>query len=108
MPPRLYESRTSADVRGFNYVLGFRLCQHLHFLNTRNASIVPAAGPSPPPRHRRPSLATSSWLVFFFYFSSIFFFIPQFGKKVTYFNYLSELHEHLKFDQLIVPPEVQR
>uniref|UniRef100_A0A8D0RL56 Rho GTPase activating protein 8 n=1 Tax=Sus scrofa TaxID=9823 RepID=A0A8D0RL56_PIG len=32
----------------------------------------------------------------------------KFGKKVTYFNYLSELHEHLKFDQLIVPPEVQR
>ncbi|XP_047641970.1 rho GTPase-activating protein 8 isoform X1 [Phacochoerus africanus] len=32
----------------------------------------------------------------------------KFGKKVTYFNYLSELHEHLKFDQLIIPPEVQR
>uniref|UniRef100_A0A2K5JXB9 Rho-GAP domain-containing protein n=1 Tax=Colobus angolensis palliatus TaxID=336983 RepID=A0A2K5JXB9_COLAP len=30
----------------------------------------------------------------------------KFGKKVTYFNYLSELHEHLKYDQLIIPPEV--
>ncbi|XP_034843218.1 rho GTPase-activating protein 8 [Mirounga angustirostris] len=32
----------------------------------------------------------------------------KFGKKVIYFNYLSELHEHLKYDQLIVPPEVLR
>lgn len=32
----------------------------------------------------------------------------KFGKKVTYFNYLSELREHLKYDQLIVPPEVLR
>ncbi|PNJ37294.1 PRR5-ARHGAP8 isoform 2, partial [Pongo abelii] len=32
----------------------------------------------------------------------------KFGKKVTYFNYLSELHEHLKYDQLIIPPEVLR
>nr|XP_031319273.1 rho GTPase-activating protein 8 isoform X1 [Camelus dromedarius] len=32
----------------------------------------------------------------------------KFGKKVTYFNYLSELREHLKDDQLIVPPEVLR
>lgn len=30
----------------------------------------------------------------------------KFGKKVTYFNYLSELHEHLKCDQLAIPPEV--
>uniref|UniRef100_A0A2K5LN94 Rho GTPase activating protein 8 n=1 Tax=Cercocebus atys TaxID=9531 RepID=A0A2K5LN94_CERAT len=32
----------------------------------------------------------------------------KFGKKVIYFNYLSELHEHLKYDQLIIPPEVLR
>ncbi|XP_021566632.1 rho GTPase-activating protein 8 isoform X1 [Carlito syrichta] len=32
----------------------------------------------------------------------------KFGKKVTYFNYLSELHEHLKCDQLVIPPEVLR
>ncbi|XP_074231784.1 rho GTPase-activating protein 8 isoform X2 [Camelus bactrianus] len=32
----------------------------------------------------------------------------KFGKKVTYFNYLSELREHLRDDQLIVPPEVLR
>ncbi|XP_077932850.1 rho GTPase-activating protein 8 isoform X2 [Halichoerus grypus] len=32
----------------------------------------------------------------------------KFGKKVIYFNYLSELREHLKYDQLIVPPEVLR
>nr|XP_037863252.1 rho GTPase-activating protein 8 isoform X1 [Chlorocebus sabaeus] len=32
----------------------------------------------------------------------------KFGKKVTYFNYLSELHEHLKYDQLMIPPEVLR
>ncbi|KAM9071672.1 LOW QUALITY PROTEIN: rho GTPase-activating protein 8 [Megaptera novaeangliae] len=30
----------------------------------------------------------------------------KFGKKVTYFNYLSELREHFKYDQLIIPPEV--
>ncbi|KAM9229323.1 rho GTPase-activating protein 8-like [Dugong dugon] len=32
----------------------------------------------------------------------------KFGKKITYFNYLSELREHLKYDQLIIPPEVVR
>uniref|UniRef100_A0A452V1V9 Rho GTPase-activating protein 8-like n=1 Tax=Ursus maritimus TaxID=29073 RepID=A0A452V1V9_URSMA len=32
----------------------------------------------------------------------------KFGKKVIYFNYLSELREHLKYDQLLVPPEVLR
>ncbi|XP_027710074.1 rho GTPase-activating protein 8 isoform X3 [Vombatus ursinus] len=32
----------------------------------------------------------------------------KFGKKVTYFNYLSELREHLKYDQLMIPPEVIR
>ncbi|XP_072862713.1 rho GTPase-activating protein 8 isoform X3 [Chlorocebus sabaeus] len=32
----------------------------------------------------------------------------KFGKKVTYFNYLSELREHLKYDQLMIPPEVLR
>ncbi|XP_004438029.1 PREDICTED: rho GTPase-activating protein 8 [Ceratotherium simum simum] len=32
----------------------------------------------------------------------------KFGKKITYFNYLSELREHLKYDQLVVPPEVLR
>ncbi|XP_023376111.1 rho GTPase-activating protein 8 [Pteropus vampyrus] len=32
----------------------------------------------------------------------------KFGKKVTYFNHLSELREHLKCDQLVIPPEVLR
>ncbi|XP_006888192.1 PREDICTED: rho GTPase-activating protein 8 [Elephantulus edwardii] len=32
----------------------------------------------------------------------------KFGKKVTYFNYLNELREHLKCDQLAIPPEVVR
>ncbi|XP_010835902.1 PREDICTED: rho GTPase-activating protein 8 isoform X2 [Bison bison bison] len=32
----------------------------------------------------------------------------KFGKKVTYFNYLSELREHLKYDQLSIPREVLR
>ncbi|XP_015991217.2 rho GTPase-activating protein 8 isoform X1 [Rousettus aegyptiacus] len=32
----------------------------------------------------------------------------KFGKKVTYFNHLSELREHLKCDQLAIPPEVLR
>nr|XP_058164898.1 rho GTPase-activating protein 8 isoform X1 [Dasypus novemcinctus] len=32
----------------------------------------------------------------------------KFGKKVTYLNSLSELREHLKSDQLLVPPEVVR
>ncbi|KAM5289170.1 rho GTPase-activating protein 8 [Ctenodactylus gundi] len=32
----------------------------------------------------------------------------KFGKKVTYFSYLSELHEHLQCDQLPIPPEVLR
>ncbi|XP_036615068.1 rho GTPase-activating protein 8-like isoform X5 [Trichosurus vulpecula] len=32
----------------------------------------------------------------------------KFGKKVTYFNYLSELRAHLKYDQLMIPPEVIR
>ncbi|XP_074128248.1 rho GTPase-activating protein 8 isoform X1 [Sminthopsis crassicaudata] len=30
----------------------------------------------------------------------------KFGKKVTYCNYLSELRQHLKYDQLVIPPEV--
>uniref|UniRef100_A0A2K6GAI5 Rho GTPase activating protein 8 n=1 Tax=Propithecus coquereli TaxID=379532 RepID=A0A2K6GAI5_PROCO len=32
----------------------------------------------------------------------------KFGKKVTYVNCLSELREHLKCDQLLIPPEVLR
>ncbi|XP_006866959.1 PREDICTED: rho GTPase-activating protein 8 [Chrysochloris asiatica] len=32
----------------------------------------------------------------------------KFGKKITYFNYLSELWEHLEHDQLVVPLEVAR
>ncbi|XP_005993735.1 rho GTPase-activating protein 8 isoform X2 [Latimeria chalumnae] len=30
----------------------------------------------------------------------------KFGKKVTYVNYLSELREHLNYDQLVIPPEI--
>uniref|UniRef100_A0A8C6Z3T1 Rho GTPase-activating protein 8 n=1 Tax=Nothoprocta perdicaria TaxID=30464 RepID=A0A8C6Z3T1_NOTPE len=32
----------------------------------------------------------------------------KFGKKVIYLNYLSELREHLKYDQLSIPQEVIR
>ncbi|XP_063998916.1 rho GTPase-activating protein 8 isoform X1 [Pogoniulus pusillus] len=32
----------------------------------------------------------------------------KFGKKVTYLNYLSDLREHLKYDQLNIPQEVLR
>ncbi|XP_069759535.1 rho GTPase-activating protein 8-like isoform X2 [Narcine bancroftii] len=32
----------------------------------------------------------------------------KFGKKVIYVNYLSELREHLNYDQLIIAPEVIR
>ncbi|XP_035257403.1 LOW QUALITY PROTEIN: rho GTPase-activating protein 8-like [Anguilla anguilla] len=32
----------------------------------------------------------------------------KFGKKVTYVNYLSELREHLNYEQLSIPPEVLR
>ncbi|XP_075299035.1 rho GTPase-activating protein 8 isoform X3 [Opisthocomus hoazin] len=32
----------------------------------------------------------------------------KFGKKITYLNYLSELREHLKYDQLNIPQEVIR
>ncbi|XP_027753528.1 rho GTPase-activating protein 8 [Empidonax traillii] len=32
----------------------------------------------------------------------------KFGKKVTYLNYLSDLAEHLKYDQLNIPQEVIR
>ncbi|XP_028347274.1 LOW QUALITY PROTEIN: rho GTPase-activating protein 8 [Physeter macrocephalus] len=34
--------------------------------------------------------------------------LQRFGKKVTYFSYLSELREHLRYDQLIIAPEVLR
>lgn len=36
------------------------------------------------------------------------FFSHKFGKKVTYLNYLSDLREHLKYDQLNIPQEVVR
>ncbi|XP_029455943.1 rho GTPase-activating protein 8 isoform X5 [Rhinatrema bivittatum] len=32
----------------------------------------------------------------------------KFGKKVSYLNYLSDLREHLKYDQLIIPEDVIR
>ncbi|NWI32209.1 RHG08 protein, partial [Sula dactylatra] len=32
----------------------------------------------------------------------------KFGKKITYLNYLSDLREHLKYDQLNIPQEVIR
>ncbi|XP_031158364.1 rho GTPase-activating protein 8-like [Sander lucioperca] len=32
----------------------------------------------------------------------------KFGKKLTYVNYLSELGEHLNYEQLIIPPDVLR
>ncbi|NXX91707.1 RHG08 protein, partial [Centropus bengalensis] len=35
-------------------------------------------------------------------------FLHKFGKKITYLNYLSDLREHLKYDQLNIPQEVIR
>ncbi|XP_074481007.1 rho GTPase-activating protein 8-like [Sebastes fasciatus] len=32
----------------------------------------------------------------------------KFGKKLTYVNYLTELREHLNYEQLIIPPDVLR
>ncbi|NXB78524.1 RHG08 protein, partial [Donacobius atricapilla] len=32
----------------------------------------------------------------------------KFGKKITYLNYLADLGQHLKYDQLNIPPEVIR
>ncbi|XP_054480709.1 rho GTPase-activating protein 8-like [Anoplopoma fimbria] len=32
----------------------------------------------------------------------------KFGKKLTYVNYLTELGEHLNYEQLIIPPDVLR
>lgn len=64
--------------------------------------MLPSPQPRPPPRPRH-GLSVSSFL-----FSCFCFFSHKFGKKVIYFNYLSELREHLKYDQLIVPPEVLR
>lgn len=32
----------------------------------------------------------------------------KFGKKLTYVNYLAELRDHLSYDQLIIPPDVER
>ncbi|XP_034382177.1 rho GTPase-activating protein 8-like isoform X1 [Cyclopterus lumpus] len=32
----------------------------------------------------------------------------KFGKKLTYVNYLTELGEHLNYEQLVVPPDVLR
>lgn len=57
----------------------------------------------PPSQAPGLSVATSSFL-----FSCFCFFSHKFGKKVTYFNYLSELREYLKDDQLTIPPEVLR
>lgn len=69
----------------------------------KNAGIVPPVRllPAAPPGPR-PLCCHLIVFIFFCFFSH------KFGKKVTYFNYLSELREHLKYDQLIVPPEVLR
>ena len=75
----------------------------------KNATLfAPGLPPgSPLPQASRP---LSCLLIFFFFstFLSFFFFSHKFGKKVTYFNYLSELREHLKYDQLSIPQEVLR
>lgn len=36
------------------------------------------------------------------------FFSHKFGKKITYLNYLADLGQHLKYDQLNIPQEVIR
>lgn len=60
--------------------------------------ILPARGPLPEP--------VAPWQPHCF--PSLLLFSHKFGKKVTYFNYLSELREHVKCDQLAIPPEVVR
>lgn len=47
------------------------------------------------------------WFLYFFVIL-LFFFSHKFGKKITYLNYLSDLREHLKYDQLNIPQEVIR
>ena len=72
-------------------------------------SRVPAASllPQHPPPYPASFLPPNVFL-FFNFLLSFFFFSHKFGKKVTYFNYLSELREHLKYDQLSIPREVLR
>lgn len=66
----------------------------------RNASTVLPGLLLPAPSPRAPSSNH------FFYSLASVVFSHKFGKKVTYFNDLSELHERLKYDQLTIPPEV--
>ena len=80
----------------------------------KNASAVcsraPATSllPQAPPPHPATFLPPNLFFFFFSFLLSFFFFSHKFGKKVTYFNYLSELREHLKYDQLSIPQEVLR
>lgn len=69
------------------------------FLSVRNARVLPVLRVPPP---RCPASLLPPDRFYFFFFSH------KFGKKVTYFNHLSELREHLKCDQLAIPPEVLR
>lgn len=76
----------------------------------KHASAVCSRAPGTTPLLQAPH-PLSCLLIFFFFFNfllSFFFFSHKFGKKVTYFNYLSELREHLKYDQLSIPREVLR
>lgn len=69
------------------------------FLSVRNAHVLPVVRE---PLPRCPASLLPPDRFYFFFFSH------KFGKKVTYFNHLSELREHLKCDQLAIPPEVLR
>lgn len=73
-----------------------RRCLLPHFLTVKNGK-RPLGPPEP-----RPASAALTLLLRLRFLSH------KFGKKVTYFSYLSELREHLQCDQLPVPQEVLR
>lgn len=75
----------------------------------KHSSAVCSRAPGATPLLQAPQPLSCLLIFFFFNFLlSFFFFSHKFGKKVTYFNYLSELREHLKYDQLSIPREVLR
>lgn len=74
------------------------------FSDIKNASIVPPALLPPAP-------LPGPWPLLpphYFYSLASAFSVTSLGKKITYFNYVSELREYLEDDQLTIPPEVLR
>lgn len=47
-------------------------------------------------------------MLIFILVCDFFFLSHKFGKKITYLNYLADLGQHLKYDQLNIPQEVIR